>query len=98
MASSPNTLALACVEAAGAARRYGEGFTVVRYEGTCNFDEFLVYSSQQIAVLKENKQLDDLTPLASFLPNGSMELYPAGAALPFFTTRIDTDDVHSVPN
>ncbi len=92
MTSQPNTLALACVEAAGAARRYGEGFTVVRYTGSAwNVAEFSVYASQQIAVLRENRGLDDLTPLASFLPNGSMELYPAGAALPFFTTRIDSD-------
>lgn len=92
MTSQPNTLALACVEAAGAARRYGEGFTVVRYSGLLPYiEEFTTYSSHQIAVLKENNQLDDLTPLASFLPGGKMELYPAGAALPFFQTRIDSD-------
>lgn len=96
MTSQPNTLALACVTAAGAARRRQMAHTVVRNETRCQFDEFSVFTSQEFAVLRENGVADHLTPLASFLPGGKMELHPAGAALPFFQTRIDSD-VHQLP-
>jgi hypothetical protein len=91
--SSPNTLALACVAAAGAARHDGEAQTVCMVDPVytdSRLPDFVVHSSQEYAVLRENG-CSYLTPLASFLPGGKIELYPAGAALPFFQSRIDSD-------
>ncbi|MGH3428512.1 MAG: hypothetical protein ACRDQZ_13250 [Mycobacteriales bacterium] len=85
-----DTLALACVAAARAARNTREAQTVCR-TATVFDQQFPVYSSHLYAVLRENGETAHLVPLATFLPNGKMELYPDGAALPFFQSRIDSD-------
>lgn len=93
MTSQPNTLALACVRAAGEVRLTRRAQTVCHHH---EIGDYVVYASQDYAVLRENNAADHLTPLASFLPGGKMELHPAGAALPFFQSRIDSD-VHQLP-
>lgn len=84
MADTYNPLALACTAAAGAARGVREAQTVcIDTEAT---EPFVVLSSQQVKVLKENRAFTPrYIPLASFLPNGTLNVYPAGKDYPYFS-------------
>jgi len=71
------TMGLACVTAAGLARREGEAQTVCRTTEGGDV-RYRVMPSNHYAVLREHAAADAFLPLASFLPSGEVEVYPAG--------------------